>query len=597
MRKNQYEEALFKCEDERFEIDMVIDSNMSTIRILEPLEQEILQLKNLANKKDSSASSAGPRFSLQLEKRHLSTIHLNAIARIYGDHGEEILELLRKNPAGTIPVVLKRLRQKDTEWRKARQEMNKQWKDVLDKNHYKSFDHRSFYYRQHDKKYLSTKQLVNEISAPLDPNASREDRSIAGISNNIDEQYASLMAGIAPQLVLRYDHDSHLIHRDIYRIVCHAAETTIASVNDRERLAALWRDLIRVFFNVPSHYLYSTTSASSNANHDAFHPVSSEAWLPNTKVITAFGSGIVESYRESDGIYCVRLAFGKAFLSASSIYGAEQLPPQALYAVGVTVDKNGKNVIYNGLVHETPIGAFGNDELFVKDPSKLFFGTQMCYVFLRLHHALYVRLRTGYQLAREANFDATSSNSSTINRPQQTSGFHTSLVDEVDEEAKLASGVDARSKPVYNHFLSQVFAIIEGTIDNNRFEDFCRTLLGNKSYVLYTLDKIVSQMMKHLQAMTNDENVTKLIGLFVYHHNHNPNDGVDVELYKSHVAHILSHTMEDVFRIQVRIILFSVLYIFINSAYYDDYLINSYFARLLVSWQDIQKLPFNIWVF
>jgi hypothetical protein len=40
------------------------------------------------------------RFSFQLEKRHLSTIHLNAIARIYGDHGEEILELLRRNPAG-----------------------------------------------------------------------------------------------------------------------------------------------------------------------------------------------------------------------------------------------------------------------------------------------------------------------------------------------------------------------------------------------------------------------------------------------------------------------------------------------------------------
>ena len=36
-------------------------------------------------------------------------------------HRCQILELLRKNPAGTIPVVLKRLKQKDVEWRKARQ--------------------------------------------------------------------------------------------------------------------------------------------------------------------------------------------------------------------------------------------------------------------------------------------------------------------------------------------------------------------------------------------------------------------------------------------------------------------------------------------
>lgn len=33
MRRNQYEEALFRCEDERFEIDMVIDSNTATIRV------------------------------------------------------------------------------------------------------------------------------------------------------------------------------------------------------------------------------------------------------------------------------------------------------------------------------------------------------------------------------------------------------------------------------------------------------------------------------------------------------------------------------------------------------------------------------------
>jgi hypothetical protein len=34
MRRNQYEEALFRCEDERFEIDMVIDSNTATIRVI-----------------------------------------------------------------------------------------------------------------------------------------------------------------------------------------------------------------------------------------------------------------------------------------------------------------------------------------------------------------------------------------------------------------------------------------------------------------------------------------------------------------------------------------------------------------------------------
>lgn len=33
MRKNQYEEALFRCEDDRYELDMAIEQNMSAIRV------------------------------------------------------------------------------------------------------------------------------------------------------------------------------------------------------------------------------------------------------------------------------------------------------------------------------------------------------------------------------------------------------------------------------------------------------------------------------------------------------------------------------------------------------------------------------------
>lgn len=307
MRKNQYEEALFKCEDERFEIDMVIDSNMCTIRVLEPLAEEIATLKavetiprgalngeaNGGQQAGANSASIAPRFSFQLEKRHLSTIHLNSIARIYGDHGEEILELLRRNPAGTIPVLLKRLKQKDLEWRKARTELNKHWREVVEKNHTRSFDHRSFYFRQHDKKYLSTRQLVTEITTLANP-AQATPAALAEATNAFEDPEASglyravmadsekLLSGLEPHIVLRYDNDAHLVHRDIYRIMCHAAETTVASSVDKERLAALWRDLLRVFFNVPVHYLYTpqgaaavptAAAADADANGDAL-PVS-----------------------------------------------------------------------------------------------------------------------------------------------------------------------------------------------------------------------------------------------------------------------------------------------------------------------------------
>lgn len=43
MRKNVFEEQLFKCEDERFELDLTINRYNSTIETFERLQKEIQQ--------------------------------------------------------------------------------------------------------------------------------------------------------------------------------------------------------------------------------------------------------------------------------------------------------------------------------------------------------------------------------------------------------------------------------------------------------------------------------------------------------------------------------------------------------------------------
>jgi len=88
---------------------------------------------------------------------------MNAISRLYGEHGPELLDLLHKNPSGTVPIVLKRLRQKDREWRKAREDLNVKWKDTIERNYEKSFDHRSYYFRRQDKRFYDAKQLIADI--------------------------------------------------------------------------------------------------------------------------------------------------------------------------------------------------------------------------------------------------------------------------------------------------------------------------------------------------------------------------------------------------------------------------------------------------
>ncbi|CAN0200015.1 unnamed protein product [Hapterophycus canaliculatus] len=99
-----------------------------------------------------------------MDRRVLSPVQLAAITRIYGDHGAEILELLRKNPCKTVPVILARLRQKDVEWRVARERLNRSWALVQRNTYYKSLDRRSHDLKNEDKKGHSTKVLVADIT-------------------------------------------------------------------------------------------------------------------------------------------------------------------------------------------------------------------------------------------------------------------------------------------------------------------------------------------------------------------------------------------------------------------------------------------------
>jgi histone deacetylase complex regulatory component SIN3 len=159
-RKNAYEDALFHCEDERHEVDQCIENNASCMRILEPLAEEIAVLKEY--------TKGGIEWQFRLDRRSLGRLHLKAIARVYGEHGAEILELLRKNPGGAIPVILRRLKAKDEEWRRARRVLGERLKRVMEDNFYKSLDHRSFYFKQADGKAIRTKSLVAELKAKID---------------------------------------------------------------------------------------------------------------------------------------------------------------------------------------------------------------------------------------------------------------------------------------------------------------------------------------------------------------------------------------------------------------------------------------------
>lgn len=52
-------------------------------------------------------------------------IHRKAINRIYGDKSNDIIDGLKKNPVVAVPLVLRRLKSKDDEWKEAQRQFNK----------------------------------------------------------------------------------------------------------------------------------------------------------------------------------------------------------------------------------------------------------------------------------------------------------------------------------------------------------------------------------------------------------------------------------------------------------------------------------------
>lgn len=74
-----------------------------------------------------------------------------------------VIQSLNENPIVTVPIVLRRLQQKDAEWRAARMKWSCVWEEENEKNYYRSLDHQSGNFKAKEKKLLNPRELLAEI--------------------------------------------------------------------------------------------------------------------------------------------------------------------------------------------------------------------------------------------------------------------------------------------------------------------------------------------------------------------------------------------------------------------------------------------------
>ncbi|XP_022740685.1 paired amphipathic helix protein Sin3-like 2 isoform X3 [Durio zibethinus] len=120
-----------------------------------------------------------------------------------------------------------------------------------------------------------------------------------------------------------------------------------------------------------------------------------------------------------------------------------------------------------------------------RNSSWVFYANDDFYVLFRLHQILYERIVS-------AKTNSTGS------------------------EIRWKNSKDASPSDLYARFMSALYSLLDGSADNAKFEDECRAIIGNQSYVLFTLDKLIYKLVKQLQAVAADEMDNKLLQLFEY---------------------------------------------------------------------------------
>ena len=539
MRKNQYEEVLFRTEDMRFEIDMCIDGNASTLQRLEKIYDELVLLSKTEGSKGSSESGlGGKKFQYTLDGRVLTVIHKHTIKRIYGDDGPEMLDLCFRNPAVAIPIVVNRLRQKDKEWRAAKEALNVKWKDLAEFNYYKSLDHRSITWRTTDKRATSTRTLIAEIKDRAAHDGYEGDQALNHKKDKAKEEHGSFyeitMGSTLPRKMdltnlpkptttLFTPHMSHIysnnswVQCDAYRIISYALEKGTASPADKERCYRLWRDFLAPWFGLDISWMQSpavqfvpslVTEDEDEGEEDTVGdnkevgdaeeidadkkeqpkptvPTEPKSYFdveghlpfpPGTTVSTRIGEAKVVKYLEERGSYELTDASG----------ATKMLPVNAVFCTIFPIETS-----------DLTDQLRANDQEVLERPDdNLMIGTQCMYLFLRLHQILVRRLNIAKTLASEVSKD-------------HALGRHI--------EKLSYNGDPNEGKARYDAFISLVYTLLDAggasaeSSDGGKYEDRVRCLLGNQSFELTTMDKLISHILKSLQHMANDDVLQNMI--------------------------------------------------------------------------------------
>ncbi|KAL5289727.1 SIN3A family protein [Megaselia abdita] len=528
-RKTQFEEIIYRTEDERFELDVVIETNNTTIRVLEGVQKKISRMSPeevTRYRLDDCLGGSSP------------TIQQRALKRLYGDKAADIIQGLKNSPAVAVPVVLRRLKAKEEEWREAQKGFNKQWREQNEKYYLKSLDHQSINFKPNDIKALRSKILFNEIESLFDERHEQND--------DLTEQHVS-----GPHLILHYK-DKTILDDAANLLIHHVKRQTGIQKTEKAKIKHVLRQLVPDLFFSQRHPMsdderdddendkmdidsFDTDLSKNSKNYNRKFSQSSQSSMSgvnfacnaNNDKKDEFLAVLSSSKNTTEHEQCCDIVESSNFRNSGKrtplqnlICRNENSTTDSMLknkcdSGNITVNQSISSALDSGLKTEVKeeIDDLGNlitdagnlpphaVSKFNEEAYTLFFANNNWYLFIRLHAILCERLHIMYERSHKLATEQE------LNLGKRDESIATAL--------RLKQKTDVQTEEFYPVFLDMLKNVLDGNMDSSTFEDSMREMYGIHAYISFTLDKVVSSAVRQLQYCVTEKGAIDCVDLFL----------------------------------------------------------------------------------
>ena len=594
MKKNHYEENLFAFEDKRYEIDMQIEIFQYAVDKLTKLKEKVNDCKIKMNDLNE-----------ELLNKELGKNVVRLLVRYYRDYGQKVIMGIIKNPKNIINVIISRFNSRIQEAKNQKEEEEKTIKSHFDRIYAKSFDYRSFKFKNFDKKNNNQKAFLREILNRKKDKITTTNINVLKGGNDNSEFFTTLNLKYVKENILKKTKDlSSLIllgnidvnsirkklpeikiifeNLDILKFTIGIIYYQIFNISniDTDKIVEYLNPLFFYFFGLDlsalvdnlknnSHFVNDKNNNYSNViemikNRQALSDVDYSKFYQLDKLAKSIKEVNIEEEIKKN---CNINKEEEKDILNENISLSQSLPSQDngrtfkdIICFNQNEDKKSSEIDMTKILFYPP----------KEEGDIIFYANEHCFTFLRYIFCIYERLNklNEYSFQNEDQLIINSNNNSNINinsdnnnEPNINNNVEKKEIEKNDKKENIeikenkCQKINSRSSDspeslVFKNFVIIYKALLLKKIENSTvYEELCRDILGNESYFLFNMDKLISSLIKVISTIITDNLSKDVLNLFKFEINRKtaPNE----KLYFANYIQLLDNNSINNFRILI----------------------------------------------